>query len=364
MAVEALTVSAHDIVTGRMLVARIPFTGCSWSDSISEPGSMSVDVDYTTASTRLDLYGLLRPWRVILALRRGATVVHAGPVTSRSWDPASRRLSLTCGGGWTLLSRRLVLNHGLASSFRDGEVLIDDDHPAGDWLLALSGSYRDIIRGLVAETMKWGAMPFTLPAVEGGAFARSYNGADLATVADRISDISDLESGVEVRFPPSTAGGVLSYGIEAAHELVDHYWKWNTLVPGQRVMLTGFKEDGDDLANDVWATGGKNDDRVLMARAVASRSGYPPLQAANTQHTTVSVLATLQSYARAQANTSPTAGETWELKVGEEWPVHVGDWTDIRVADDLLGDRVVQLKITDVSGSADSDWLTIQARRR
>lgn len=372
----ALTVHAWDITTGRHL-ARIPYTACSWSDSISEPGSMSVDIVLNEVTERMDragvgVYAMLRPWRVILSVQRGPGMVkHAGPVTSREWDPVARKLSLSCGGGWTLLGRRLVLNHNLDRSFRDGDVLVDDEHPAGDWLLHLTGSYSDIARGLVAEAMKWGTLPIALPAVTGGAFERNYGGYDLATTADRLSDLAGLEDGDEIRFTPrviqSDTGDRLEFLLQSAREIVDHEWRMNAAAPGQRCYFTKYGEDGAPLTTDVWAAGGKDDDKTVMARrkgTTLTAQGWPVMQTADKSHTTVSVLATLQAYAASQLAAGDRDSESFALKAGEEWDVHVGDHMDVRIDDLLLGDRSFALKITDVSGSADSDWITLQARRR
>ena len=44
--------------------------------------------------------------------------------------------------------------------------------------------------------------------------------------------------------------------------------------------------------------------------------------------------------------------------------MRVGDTADLTVDDDHLGARTIPLKITDVSGDASSDWLTVQAQER
>ena len=246
---SALTVHAYSAVTGAHLT-RLPYTACSWSDSINEPGQMSVDITFNSVARDLRLNGLnlhdaLRPWRVILAVQRGRSVIHAGPVTSRKWDARGRKLSFTCGGGWTLLGKRLVLNHGLDASFREGDVLVDEDHPAGDWALTLTGSYRDIARGLIAETFKWGPLPFRLPALQGGSFTRTYGGWDLATVADRIRDLANLEHAQEYRFTPTLdTTGRLTFAFDSATELVDHELSLNATLPGVRAMLSSSDEDG------------------------------------------------------------------------------------------------------------------------
>lgn len=90
----------------------------------------------------------------------------------------------------------------------------------------------------------------------------------------------------------------------------------------------------------------------------------PFLQSSNTEHTTVSVIETLRTYARTQAALGAWPSETHEVLLGEEHDPHVGDHLDLRVEDDYLGRRILKLKVTDVSGSADSDWRTIQCRER
>ncbi|WEV68712.1 hypothetical protein OZX73_05320 [Bifidobacterium sp. ESL0775] len=370
---KPLMVHAYSAVTGGHLT-RLPFTSCSWSDSINEPGQLSVEIGFNATARDLriddeDMHAALRPWRVILAVQRGQHVIHAGVATSRAWDAESRKLTFTCGGGWTLLGKRLVLNHGLDSSFADGDVLVDEDHPIGDWGLTLTGSYRDLARGLIAETLKWGELPFSLPPLEGGSYTRTYGGYDLATTGDRLRDLSELDAAMEYRFTPTLdAGGRLSYSLEAAHELVDHELNLNAAVPGQHVKLDSVAEDGTPLTSEVWASGGKDDDKTVMARATIPPQyrdpGMPFLQSTNTEHTTVSDISTLRTYARSQASTGAWPDETYSVRIGAEYDPHVGDHLDLRVEDDYLSDRKLRLKVTDVSGSSDSDWLTVQARER
>lgn len=367
-----LTVHAYSAQTGNHL-GRLPYVACSWSDSISEPGQMQVDVTMgstmAVSSQGASLYEMLRPWKTLLAVQRTPSdVKHAGVITSRQWDPASRKLSLSVGGGWTLLGKRLVLDHALDDAFHDGDVLVDEEHPAGHWAMTFTGSYRDIAAGLVSEALKWGSLPITLPGKQGGDHTRTYYGWDLATVADRLSDLADLQDGDEIRFRPTVdMAGRLSFALEATPDLADRHWQWTASVPGQRVRLTGYQEDGSGMRSDVWAMGGKSSDKTVMARATRNdlpSHGWPVLQTKNSEHTTVSELATLKHYATAQAWYGTGMNETIGLSVGEEYPVHVGDWADVRVEDDFLGDRVLHLKITDVKGSSDSDWLDLQARTR
>lgn len=382
MSLEPLVCDAFDYLGNPLF--RLPYTGASWQDSISEPGCLSINVQYSTTAMRVSggLFSRLKLWGVMFAIHRydpetdTENIKHAGPLVGYDWDHKAGKLSLTCGGGWSYLTRRLVLNHDLDAKWRDGDILVDDEHPAGAWLSSYSGSYRDIATGLVREAMKWGALPFTMPPTDGGkAHTLNYAGYDNALVSDRLDDLSKLEDGHEIRFDPYiTSDGRLSFLLRSEPQIVDHNWAegstlgaWDTTIPGQRVIFSGITGDGSNMTSQVYATGGKNDDKTLMCRRTdtyLTGEGYPLMQSSDTEHTTVSDLKTLQGYTRSDIAYGMRPDETWKLEVGEEYDVRPGDWADVKISDDFIPYRTVPLKITDVSGSSDSDWLTIQARER
>lgn len=172
---------------------------------------------------------------------------------------------LDCGGGLTLLSKRLVLPRGLKDTWRDGPILVDEQHPSSGLALTITGSYPDIIRGLIDETLQYGPLPITLPAIQGGEYTRTWYAWDLATVADRITDITNLENGSDIRLDPRTdTDGNLTYELVTDPEPTHH--QWNTIIPGARAILTTLDGDGTDMTSQVWATGGKDDDKTLMCR--------------------------------------------------------------------------------------------------
>lgn len=232
--------------------------------------------------------------------------------------------------------------------------------------LTLTGSYPDIIRGLIDETLQYGPLPITLPPVQGGSYTRTYHMWDLATISDRITDITNLENGPETRFDPRIKpDGSLTFDLTADPQPTHH--QWNTIVPGSRAILTRLDGDGADMTGQVWATGGKDDDKTLMCRrttTIPTDAGCMFLQTKDTQHTTVSDLTTLQTHALADLAHGAWPAETYTVKVGEEHDVRVGDTADLTVDDDHLGARTIPLKITDVDGDSSSDWLTVQAQER
>ncbi len=361
-----LYLHAFDGLTGAH-VRQLDFSALSWSESINEAGSMSATVK---DDGRIDPKAQLRPYGTILAaLDEDNTVRHAGYIKQWTHNRGEGTYSVSAGGGATILAKRLVLNHALASAWADGTVVIDDDNPPGNWVLTANGSYSDLIRALIVETEKWGALPITPAAATGGDKTRTWDSWDLATVADRISDIGDLDAGPEWRFDPQlSTSWVLSFNQVTsadAGEIVDNTWVWNAVVPASGVVLGDEDADGSDMASACYMTGGKDDDTLLIAHSIGTAltgAGWPLLQVADTSHSTVSVLSTLQSYSAATVAAGDVPSGSVALTVPATSRVHVGDWANVRYGS---GDEdVLELKVTDVSCAAKDTTQTLGCRLR
>lgn len=337
---------------------RLPFLRFEWEDSLNEAGSLTAALPDS-----VDARSLCAPYRTILAGVIDGRIVHAGYVKHVKLSRSSCEWSVECGGGLTVLTKRLVINHRLASSWKDGSVVVDEENPSGDWPLTLKGSYSDIVRGLILETLKFGSLPITVKGVEGGGHERNYNSYDLATTYDRIHDITQLEDGIEVRLDPVIgADGRLSFVQRSATEIADHHWTWNATLPGSPVTEQDIDIDSDLLCTESYGTGGREDDALLVARAASSTltaKGYPVLQVANTEHSSVSELPTLQSYVAADVAYGATEPMTQGYEVDRSLDVRCGDWADVRTSR-----GVMRMKVTDVKGSASEDVLTVQATER
>ena len=363
---EPCTVHVYAITDGTHLY-RLPYSAAHWQESIKQPGSLSVTVPLSREAKRLDLWSTLRPWKCMLALQRGRSVIHAGPLTDLQWDAGSRSLSLTCGGGMTLLTKRLVLNRQLRDGWRDGTVLVDEEHPAANMTLSWRRTWWWVcICRLILETKQWEDLPIDLPAIEepGGQAAHllQLGSGDRGRPHQRHHE---PRGGNEVIFEPHlTDDGHLRFQLRAGKpELITATHRWDTVLPDSRVDLESVSGSGANLTNQVWATGGKDSDKTLMCRrTMTPLEGYPLMQSANTSHTTVERLSTLQQHATGQLAAGAWPDETFTLSVGEEWDVHVGDHAITRFSDDYLGDQTLELKITDISGDTGSDLLTVTCK--
>ena len=373
---DPIILKAYNGLTGTYL-GRLPYTTLSGQDSISDEGSMNAAIpDCKQLRLIPDLDPYLHDWGTIYAAHMGARILHAGYLTSHSLNDTRDELTLTIGGGFTILNKRKVLNVKLRDSWKDGYVLIDEDHPPGEWVLNAKGSYSDLIRSLLMETMKWGPLPYDLPDIEGGAtHERTWNGWEFPSVWDEISDIADLEDGPEIRLDPrADYNNRIRFRLRVGTpELIDRTWRWNRLAPGQRIMLAGTDCDGGSLTCQHYMIGGKTDDKTLVAKADGTAlldNGWPLLQTADSSHSTISQLPTLQSHARAAIATGDADQSTHGLQAGLEHDVHVGDHIILRVTHekpsaqerDLLLDPTIELKTTDVKWNASSEWQTFQTR--
>lgn len=103
-----------------------------------------------------------------------------------------------------------------------------------------------------------------------------------------------------------------------------------------------------------------------MARTISGKltaEGWPVLQIANTEHSSVSNVATLKSFTAADTAAGDNPQKTIGVQVDmRRYAVHVGDWADVRVGP--APDDVLQLKVTNVSGNASSAMLQLQCRER
>lgn len=365
MTTAPVSVHLFDIRSGDH-VTRIPYTSATWNDAINQSGGATVGIDYSQTAVKLDLRKHMLSWAYLVGIIDGDdNVLHAGPLTSWDWDASSRSLTMSIGGGLTLLEKRLVIDPYWKSSWRDTKILVDETHPAGHMAYTLTGSPKSIISGLVSCAVSWDALPInTGPSNGDGEMTRTYYAWDLATVADRIKEIGDLDDGPEYRFDPRIdSDGRLSFDLVVEDEIVSSTFRFNTVIPDGAAVYDGVSSNGDDMVGQMWLTGGKDDDSTLMCRRTSADmpENVMMLQGSDTQHTTVSVMSTLQQQALGDLSRMSWPEETHSLKVRNA-RVRPGDRVDLTVTDDFTGTRTIELRATSVAGTSDTEWLTVKAQ--
>ncbi|AOT24311.1 minor tail protein [Propionibacterium phage B3] len=368
---------AFDLVTGRM-VTRVAASGWSWTRELSKVGTFEAKVTDTDAALPQRLWENARPWRTVLVDAdwvdhpdgRGIDAHASGVVHSRNFDVANA--TLTCDGFGSVFSKLLVISAALRDAAVSGQII---DHEAEDvvvpqeWMVHVSGSTGDMIRQLVELALQWQSFPVILPTQQGGTQYRDYFGTDLALVSDRIDDIAGLQGGAEWTWVPQIIGGRLFHRLDiGSPELVPQRHRIDATLDGVPVTEVTLDESGADMATDVWASGGKQDDKILISRATSTAltsQGWPRLMATNTSHQSVSEIPTLADHAQTAARRGAAPSQVFSFKVRRDFrDVAPGDWIDLKWQSWFMPEaQWWALKVLQVSGD-EGEWLTIRARER
>ena len=340
----------------------VPFSKASYKLAENEPGSMDLALPRSSVLAAWNARRKLRPWWAVAALIDDGEVVHAGPVLRRKWTPKGG-LQVSVGGGWDLLSKRLVLNHALDAAWIDGEVLLDEDNPSPEWVLRFAGlSLGGIGAGLVQEALKWGGLCIDSPETEPGTAVRTYRGWDFATTADRITELTQVEGGPLVRFRPYLReDGYLRFAYEAGVPGSRRH-RLSTAMQGHGVTVEDVDEDGDTLATEAYALGGREEDIVLAARrrsTTLTSQGYPVMMVGTKSHSSVSELTTLQGHVGQAVIDGSTIPESTQLKMRRSRGVLPGDVVDLTMRSSFHGTVDESIRVAQISGDATSEWVTV-----
>lgn len=232
--------------------------------------------------------------------------------------------------------------------------------------------YGTIIKRLVAESMKWpgGDLPLDFEPDRSGSRERNYLALDGKPVLDAMDDIADLIEGVEYDFQPYIDGldqvrWRLATGRDSSRVITgDVNPVFN--LGGVRADVRGWEREpvGSEAASEAYFTGGKEDDRVMVARATSSaliNQGWPRQEVWDSSHSTVSIQSTLQSWANARLRGVVERIE-FEVRSDRAWRMRHGDRVLLSAAGHWdMPDGVYDRRVLSVSRSSDSaDWTTVQ----
>lgn len=285
----------------------------SYDTGILAPDKLDVTVPaYTKRARSLDLRSLLVRDKHSVALIDESVegvrhVVAAGPIVSASPQEdtdGNHTHKVSCRGIERLLEWRGV------RLFPGWPLIGVDGKPTGLYDQVVEGlSYGTIMKRLVSESEKFagGDLPIIYEADRAGIHERSaYKADDGKPVQEALDQLADLGDGVEYDFQPeidefdrisyrlvtgTDAGRIVSGSASPV---------WN--LGGSRPDVRGYQRDPDatPTITDTVFSGGKDDDKVLLARAQGHgplADGFPRAELWDSSHSTVSVQATLQSWA-------------------------------------------------------------------
>lgn len=334
-----------DLLTGRR-IQDVPVLSAEWSDTLNDTGALSCVVPLNVPEVQdLFLKNSATPGKAFLAIVDGDTVLQAGPIWSHDYNADSSSLTLHAAGMWSYFDHRMLIP--VLAGFLPTSASADTN---------LTSSLQGIARALVVQAQSWagGNVPVNVPAEVTGSNVRNYRGADLATVGQRLRELTQVENGPDIRFTPRLSEDRL--GVEwdlmigtptqpllsSAFETV-----FNIGLPGSSVSDLRIKVDGSSIAGQVFATGGRASDEALVAVATGSTlsaAGFPLLERVDSSRSTITDVATLQGFANELVLAGARPVEVWSFThdLGQQPALtgfSTGDFAKVRVHDDLYADR-------------------------
>ncbi len=346
-----------DFLTGRR-IQRVPALSGSWSEVLNGAGSVSCTVTLRDPDVAaLDLPNTATEGKAYLAAVDGDLVLQAGPIWAHRYSDDDR-LTLNAGGAWSYFDHRVILPYPTT----------DPTDPASDTNIV--SSLQGIARAWVAQDQGWpnADVPVILPAAIPGTNERNEAGANLASVGQRLSQITQVEGGPDIQFAPRFQSDRL--GVE---------WVMRIGTPEQPLLFSPqevtfdvsaaqssvsnlqISTSGVGIASTVYASGGRSADRVLIAVAENPGlldQGFPALVRVDSSFSTVSEQSTMQAHADGLAELSARrlVGMSFEHDLSSRPFIEsfgVGDFVRVKFRGHAyMGTQVLRMRVTGRSGDA------------
>ena len=302
--------------------ADVAYTGDpTFERTLCEKGSLSVSVMIDGPNAQVDLHAYTRPGKYSWILAYGQTIVQAGPVWSYQFTDSDRTLQVTCGGMFSLFSRRVTRNpQGSANDPIPAIVNESED-------LAYSGlSLRGLMSRLVSDNLaqlSYDVPSIAIPEPETGDAVRNYPGYDLKMLADNMTDLAGVINGPEFDFAPEfTARGThVRWNLKIGNPLLgdqEPNLVWDYGTEGAPVGTIDVDVDGSEAPiSRVWVKG-EGTERELktgFAEDLSAAGETPGTDFVDGDHTSVSEQQTLEDYADKDLERLSAAVETWTCEV-------------------------------------------------
>src|SRR5659263_626255 len=317
---------------------------------------------------RPEFLTMIEPARCFMAMVDGDTILESGPIWPHDVAAGDTAVKVGASNWRSIFDRRRVM------------AAIDSGWAA--WAVTYSGmSLGTVMKRLVQLAMSHtgGNLPIILPddlLVTADDFhTRTYKGAELGVLNDRLNEISGVLGGpdlaFEARFTSDHLGVevLMRTGTEADPMLhqagADRVW--DLRVPRGSVKGLAVSRDGSGVASRSWVTGNTTEAGLLMARADSSTltdANWPLLEIAENR-STVETQATLDSWASgnlaASARPLMTISLSTNAPVG---PMRPGDFGLLYPPKDhylslIRPDAPYRVRVASMGGSLDT-WTDLK----
>lgn len=318
------TVQLFDTRTGRIVNNDLAVTG---QPRFSRPlnGSGSIDfevlVEDLTPLARQELRGQVSGWRYSAALCYGQYVVQAGPILPTQFTDSSGMLSVGCGDMWSLLKKRLIINPATQPTPTTATSLLPMDSTRDTVYtnLALHDIAAHLVSGSCSRTGF--DLPIDFPADVGGTSSKTYPIYDLADVATRLTDLSQVGGGPDIDwqyyFDPANPGylrcKMLIGNPTLAQDGLALTWDYDS-----NLTAVDISSDPSGLARGVYAKGNATERSSTISYAENNTllaAGWPGLEWVDTTHSSETDPVALQGYSTANIGFHAAPMELWTATV-------------------------------------------------
>lgn len=326
---DPLEVRVFETRTGRV-AGTIPYLGTPrWGRGINTAGNWTVTVPLGDAALPLDLLNSYTdPWLWSWAVCQGTKIWQAGPVVTESYDGDT---STTFSGGGLLklfTDKRVLINPARANAAvvtgNDADTVfgptghtptIGGTVPAGNRNLSLHTIAKRIIQQDISAPGR--ELPIVFPADIAGTAEREYPGYDLASLGQRLTELSQVIDGPEFEFAPefvdTSSKQYIRWRMRLGNPYLGnlafaHYWSYR-----KALVNTTFDTDGAyRVTRDFERGNGMNRDLVIGYADAPIGSGPAELILENVgnDHTSASDPATLNAWAAATVAGGAVANPT------------------------------------------------------
>lgn len=375
MAKAKMRVIATEMVGGKRIVD-VPFSGGSFEDTLNGIGSLAVTVPLYDRDVReLALRVTAAPTRTFLGLLINDQFQQLGPVWRHQYSRDKRQLKLVAANSWSYWNYRAMLGLNADST----SLLLDDGTPNPATNFAVSGLDLGTIAKRAVQMMNdrpGQALPMVYEADRAGVNERNILGADLKYGGGFLTDLTNVENGPDIRFDGrwnerrDGVEVVMRTGTAAQPRIFQpgppH--RWDLSVVDSSVRGLEVEIDGQSMADMVYTTGGRTDDKVLINRQYnpnLRNQGYPRLDLVDTSHSSVVLPETLAAYGREsiRQGSIPRSFISFEVRA-DAVPVvgqyQVGDYCHLVIKDDpYIPNGTYYRRIVQISGDLKGKWIKI-----
>lgn len=304
--------------TGNIAINELPYLDTpQFTRALNDDGNIRVQIPVGDAGcpSPEKLRQLVTAWRYSLAICIGSAILAYGPIMTTQFDHQNSVLTIGAGSIWALLSRRWVIDPAAVIATPLSMATTQDANYSALELWGIAAS-------LVTESLSRGAgfdLPIDIPTPAVGTAVRNYPVYDLANIAIRLKDLTQVQNGPDVDWDPyfNTSSNIrvtMRIGTPTlAQAGLDLIWDDESSI-----TYLNVDSNSTTMSTSVLARGNQTERASQVAYSTNQtlvNAGWPQLEAVDISHQSVTDISTLQTYADEWVRFYRTSVEVWQVEV-------------------------------------------------